>query len=51
MMAKNTLPSYHPALTAPRSAVGSVLRDGCLNWSKPLVWSACQYMRGSHAVI
>jgi hypothetical protein len=38
MMAKNTLPSYHPALTAPRRAVGRVLIVGCLNWSRPFVY-------------
>ena len=42
MMAKNTLPSYQPALTAPRRAVGRVVREGCLNWSRPFV---CDYVR------
>jgi hypothetical protein len=38
MMAKNTLPSYHPAFTAPRRAVGRVEMVGCLNWSRPFVY-------------
>lgn len=38
MMAKNILPSYHPAFTAPRRAVGSVFSDGCLNWSNPFIY-------------
>jgi len=38
MMVKKTLPSYQPALMAPRMAVGTVIRDGCLNWSSPFVY-------------
>jgi hypothetical protein len=37
-MAKKTLPSYHPAFTAPRRAVGRVDMVGCLNWSRPFVY-------------
>jgi hypothetical protein len=44
MMAKNTLPSYHPAFTAPRSAVGRVAIDGCLNWSRPFVYTNNQVL-------
>lgn len=42
-MAKKTLPSYHPAFTAPRRAVGRVVRDGCLNWSRPFVYTCVSF--------
>lgn len=34
---KNPLPSYQPALTAPRSLTGRAFIDACLNWSRPLL--------------
>lgn len=34
---KNPLPSYQPAVTAPRRATGRLLSEGCLNCSRPLV--------------
>lgn len=50
MMRKNPLPSYHPALTAPRSAVGSAFKDVCLNWSRPLVYSR-RYQRQDNFIL
>lgn len=36
-MRKNPLPSYQPAFTAPRRAVGRALMEACLNCSRPFV--------------
>ena len=36
-MRRNPLPSYQPAFTAPRRAVGRALMEVCLNCSRPLL--------------
>lgn len=38
-MRRNPLPSYQPAFTAPRRAVGRALMEVCLNCSRPLLWT------------
>jgi hypothetical protein len=37
---KKPLPSYQPAFTAPRRAVGRALMEACLNCSRPFVYTA-----------
>lgn len=43
-MRKNPLPSYQPAFTAPRSVVGRVLMDACLNCSRPLAYDVVSFV-------